>query len=216
MRCLIIETASRWCSIALAEDGALVAYHHEVLGRGHAERLLPAIAALPDGGRAHALRVNRGPGSFTGVRIGLVAARALGLAWGAPVHAYDGLVALSAAAQAADPALARWPHAVAVPGGHGEFFLQRFAPDAQAVSSPVAMLPEDARAYCAGCAIISTDADVAAALDPVGHSILLEADARHALLLQPEQLFPDGAPAYVRPPDATPAKSLEPRPLPHE
>ncbi len=46
------------------------------------------IAELPDKGRAERIVVSLGPGSFTGVRIGLAAARALGLAWQAEVLGY--------------------------------------------------------------------------------------------------------------------------------
>ena len=76
MRILAIETATEACSVALFEEGALVDARHEVLGRGHAERLVPMIAELPDRGRAEEIRVSLGPGSFTGVRIGVAVARA--------------------------------------------------------------------------------------------------------------------------------------------
>uniref|UniRef100_UPI00359301A6 tRNA (adenosine(37)-N6)-threonylcarbamoyltransferase complex dimerization subunit type 1 TsaB n=1 Tax=Blastomonas sp. TaxID=1909299 RepID=UPI00359301A6 len=80
---LVIDAATEACSVALFERDALIASDHAVLGRGHAERLIPMIAALPERGRADTILVNCGPGSFTGVRVGLAAARALALAWGA-------------------------------------------------------------------------------------------------------------------------------------
>ncbi|MBA3898514.1 MAG: tRNA (adenosine(37)-N6)-threonylcarbamoyltransferase complex dimerization subunit type 1 TsaB, partial [Sphingomonadaceae bacterium] len=52
---LAIETASAACSVALIDGSTIVAAAHEVVGRGHAERLLPMIAALPGGGRADAI-----------------------------------------------------------------------------------------------------------------------------------------------------------------
>ena len=84
MRILVIDTATQALSVALLEDGQPIGHFHEIVGRGHAEALLPAIAALPDGGRADAIAVDVGPGSFTGVRIGIAAARALALAWSVP------------------------------------------------------------------------------------------------------------------------------------
>jgi len=61
---LVIETATAACSVALVEDGRVVAALHEVVGRGHAERLLPMIAELPDGGRARHILVDVGPAAL--------------------------------------------------------------------------------------------------------------------------------------------------------
>ena len=80
MRTLVIDTATRACSVALFDGKQLLAAQHEVIGRGHAERLLPLIAALPDNGKAEQIMVDVGPGSFTGIRVGVAAAKALGLA----------------------------------------------------------------------------------------------------------------------------------------
>ena len=52
MRILAIETATEACSIALFDQGQLIDARHEVLGRGHAERLVPMIAELPEKGHA--------------------------------------------------------------------------------------------------------------------------------------------------------------------
>jgi len=88
MRTLVIDTATRACSVALFDDENVIAAAYEVIGRGHAERLLPLIAALPDNGKADRVMVNVGPGSFTGIRVGVAAAKALGLAWHIDVHGY--------------------------------------------------------------------------------------------------------------------------------
>ena len=99
MRLLAIDSATEACSAALFEDGRLVAGTREVIGRGHAERLVPMIAELPGRGKADRIVVSLGPGSFTGVRIGLAAARALGLAWGAEVLGYPTLALIAAMAR---------------------------------------------------------------------------------------------------------------------
>eukprot|EP01035_Chromulina_nebulosa_P007130 gene7130-9613_t len=66
MLTLVIETATAACSVALIADGAIVAARHEVVGRGHAERLLPMIAELPGGGRADHILVDGGPPQRSG------------------------------------------------------------------------------------------------------------------------------------------------------
>ncbi len=85
---------------ALFDGTTLVDGRFELLHRGHAERLVPMIAELPGKGRADRILVSLGPGSFTGVRIGLAAARALGLAWGSEVLGYPTLALVAAMAQA--------------------------------------------------------------------------------------------------------------------
>jgi len=124
-RLLVIETATAACSVALLVGGAVLAERHEVVGRGHAERLVPMIGELPGGGRADAILVDVGPGSFTGVRVGLAAARGLAIGWGVPVHGYSSLALIAAAGFASDPDLDRL--SVVLEGGHGEVFVQHFA-----------------------------------------------------------------------------------------
>jgi len=102
---LALSTSSPALSIALVGGCQVIARHHELIGRGHAEALVPAIAALLAGRRADAIIVDIGPGSYTGIRIGIAAARALGVAWGVPVHGVSALSLVAAQAFAADPAL---------------------------------------------------------------------------------------------------------------
>ncbi len=103
---LALSTSSPALSIALVDGGHVLARHHALIGRGHAEALVPAIAALLGDQRVDSIIVDIGPGSYTGIRIGIAAARALGVAWGVPVHGASALSLVAAQAFAADPLLA--------------------------------------------------------------------------------------------------------------
>ncbi|UYY57970.1 tRNA (adenosine(37)-N6)-threonylcarbamoyltransferase complex dimerization subunit type 1 TsaB [Sphingomonas sp. S2-65] len=136
MTTLVIETATAACSVALLRDGAVVAHRHEVVGRGHAERLIPMVAELPAQGRPDHILVDVGPGSFTGVRVGLAAARGLAIGWGCAVRGYSSLALLAASAFHADSDLESL--AVVLEGGHGEVFMQSFASSPFREESPLA------------------------------------------------------------------------------
>ena len=125
MRTLVIETATRACSVALFDEGSRtsMAHGHEIIGRGHAERLIPMIATLPERGHARTIAVSIGPGSFTGLRIGIAAARALAVAWGSEVRGYPSLAIVAAQAFAKHPGS---PMTVCMNAGHGEYFVQNF------------------------------------------------------------------------------------------
>jgi len=152
MRQLAIECASEACSVALFDDTQLVAHEHLELGRGHAERLIPLISELPGKGKAERILVSLGPGSFTGVRIGLAAARALGFAWGAHVIGFPTLALVAATARETHAGKAL---TVCMNGGHGEWFVQDFdesgLPHAEQISLPLAdALTRPAQSLIAG------------------------------------------------------------------
>ena len=89
MRLLAIDTALDACSVAVVSGPRIVA-ETDVIGRGHAERLvamIEAVMAKADCGFSDLDRiaVTVGPGSFTGIRVGLATARGLALAAGKPL-----------------------------------------------------------------------------------------------------------------------------------
>lgn len=202
MRQLAIECATQACSIALFEDGELIAHFHNILGRGHAERLVPLIADMPDKGKAQRILVSRGPGSFTGVRIGLAAARALGFAWGSPVLGYPTLALVAATARSRYPGKAI---STAMGGGHGEFFCQNFGGDGLPQSEPATLPPEEAAAHALHAIIAGTSAEEVQIERGHGIAALMHPDARHALTLPDALITDDLTPIYGREPDAKPS-----------
>lgn len=108
MLILALDTAGENCAVALARAGDglhVLARRCETIGRGHAERLMPMIGeALAEAGLGYGdlqrIVVTTGPGSFTGTRIGVAAARALALALSVPAVGVSVLDALIEAARA--------------------------------------------------------------------------------------------------------------------
>ncbi|MEL6708781.1 MAG: tRNA (adenosine(37)-N6)-threonylcarbamoyltransferase complex dimerization subunit type 1 TsaB [Pseudomonadota bacterium] len=207
MRVLAIETASEACSVALFDGGHVIAHDHRVLGRGHAEHLIVMIGALPQKGRADQILVSLGPGSFTGVRVGLAAARALGIAWGATVLGYPTLALIAAMARTQEP---DDPGAVTVcvNGGHGEWFVADFDAEGLQQAPVVSLRPEAAALRPVHARLAGNRAkDLAAQLanEELETSETLP-DARWALRLPEACLTGDLTPIYGRAPDATPQK----------
>lgn len=200
MKTLVIDTATSACSVALFEGDRPVARAHDVVGRGHAERLVPMIAALPGQGRAEVILVDVGPGSFTGVRVGLAAAIGLGIGWGLPVLGYSSLALV---AVAAFEALAAERLAVVLEGGHGEVFMQRFSATPFAATEPlVSLRPEAALAQLEGLTAVGSGVRHLIALDPAVRAVEALPDAAHALMLPEPMRALSPRPVYGRAPDA--------------
>lgn len=199
MRQLIIDTASEACSVALVDDGHVVDFRHEIIGRGHAERLVPAIAELDGGGRAERISVGCGPGSFAGVRIGIAAARGLALGWGASLEGFStlGLVAAAAAA----PIRAEGGALVVMEGGHGQWFVQPFDADLAPLGAAASLLPAEAIALDAAL-VVGNRAEDFVAQRGYGHALAALPDARVFASLPASALFGEPQPIYGREPDA--------------
>jgi len=196
---LVIESATAACSAALLGEGdALIDERHELVGRGHAERLVPMIAELLAGRTPSSILVDCGPGSFTGVRVGLAAAHGLAIGWRVPVAGFSSLALLAAASGETQVA-------VALQGGHGELFVQAYGGDPLAPLDDLRSLtPEAAAAEIAEEFVIGSGAEALVAARGTGRwaeAVPRASDAR-SLLAAARSLAP--RPIYGRAPDAKP------------
>ena len=140
-RLLIFDTSGGACSAAVWSDGSVIAERYAAMPRGQAERLLPMIEeALTAAGLAHrrldALGVTRGPGAFTGIRIGLAAARGLALALGIPAIGVTTFEALAVRAPGGC--------AVAIDTKRNDVYFQLFGPGGASDGEPGILTPAGA------------------------------------------------------------------------
>jgi tRNA threonylcarbamoyl adenosine modification protein YeaZ len=151
MRVLAIDTALAACSAAVLDSacGVSLASESMQMVRGHAEALLPLVSRVMQQAGIRFVDLERiavttGPGSFTGLRVGISAARAIALAAGRPAIGVTTLAAY-AAPYAAHPAQI----AVAIDARHKHVYLQVFAQGQPLTPARIASLAE-AEALCAG------------------------------------------------------------------
>jgi len=196
---LVIDSATAACSVALlAADGALLGERHQLVGRGHAERLLPMVADLIGRSRPDSILVDCGPGSFTGVRVGLAAAHGLAIGWGVPVAGFSSLALIAAASGERDVA-------VALTGGHGELFVQGWSGDPIAPLGELASLaPDAAAAAVAAELVLGSGAEALVAARGRGRWAEAWPRAADAWTLPPALRALPARPIYGRAPDAKP------------
>lgn len=137
---LVIDTSGPVCAAGIYDAGgdALVAAKSETLGKGHAERLIPMIdEVLRDGGRTlkdmTRIGVTTGPGSFTGIRVGVAAARGFALSLGIPAIGVTTLQVVAEEVLEIGPPV---PVVAAIDAGRAEIFAQAFLPDGEALTEP--------------------------------------------------------------------------------
>src|SRR5438067_3721928 len=194
---LAFDTSSAACTAALFdENGACVARRDELIGRGHSERLVPMLAEMLDGRTATRILVGVGPGSFTGIRVGIAAAHGLAIGWGAELAGMSSL-ALLAAGTKTDGEVA-----ATVIGGHGELFVQQFD-CAGEPTSEIANLPP-AAAAAATTAELVVGSGAAQLIDARGWGEARQAwpSAANTLKLPPALRSLPPKPVYARAPDA--------------
>jgi tRNA threonylcarbamoyl adenosine modification protein YeaZ len=192
---LAFDTSSSACTAALFDEtGECIERGDELIGRGHSERLVPMIADLLAGRSADRIIVGVGPGSFTGIRVGIAAAHGLAIGWGAELAGMSSLALLAAGVDR--------EVAAAVSGGHGELFVQEFDADLRPSSELRNLVPAVAAAETKASLVIGSGAQQL--IDARGWGEARDAwpSAANALQL-PESLRDLPAkPVYARAPDA--------------
>lgn len=218
MRVLAIDTALNACAAGVldAETGAVLAEESLSLERGHAEALLPLVDRVVSGieGRFAAIdrvAVTVGPGSYTGLRVGISAARAIGLAAGAPVVGVTTLSALLAPLVATGE---RRIAAAAIDARHGGVYMQAVAPGGRTVVPASHLSLRDAVRHLGSGPVVITGsgaAVIAAEAIEAGVSVDLNLAelspdiawvARLGAIADPGHALPK--PLYLKGPDAKP------------
>ena len=194
---LAFDTSSAACTAALFDDARVcIARRDEVIGRGHSERLVPMIAELLDGRKAQRVLVGVGPGSFTGIRVGIAAAHGLSIGWDAEISGMSSLALLAAGVE---------DHrniATAIIGGHGELFVQEFTPAIEPIGSVASLRPEAAASVTEAPTVAGSGAEQLVAARGWGEAIAALPSASNALLLPPNLGSLAAKPVYARAPDA--------------
>lgn len=224
MRVLAIDTALDACSAAVldTERAGIIAHESLAMQRGHAEALMPLIKRVMDRAALDFARLDRiavtiGPGSFTGLRVGIAAARGIGLAANRPVVGLSTLAVFATPLIAADDTL---PVVAAIDARHQQVYLHIFGPGGRTLAGPrVSPLREAVRAAANSGAprIVGTAAAMLAAAWPADERAPRAVEQRSAPQIDwVAQLgaaaLETGAPPkplYLRAPDAQPQEAAQ-------
>lgn len=214
VKVLGLDCTGASCSAGIAIAGTIRARRFAAMERGQAEALMPMVQAVLEEAALEVLQldliaVTIGPGSFTGVRTGLAAARGLALAAGRPVM---GVTSFAAVAEAVRARTSGRPLVVALESKRQELFLRRVGPEG---ADEGALVPtEQWRAFVPAAAVLAGDGAVrlGAALARPRTDILSAAavDAAHVACLAAGRwraglALPAPRPLYLRAPDTTQA-----------
>ena len=197
---LALDTSTPACTAALfAADGSLFARADQVIERGHAEYLAPMIADLLGGHVPACILVGIGPGSFTGLRIGIACAHGLAVGWDVPIHGMSSLALLAAGAPGGGPV------AVAVSGGHGEIFVAEYKrPGLKPAGVFANLTPAAAAELIRAPLVVGSGAEALVKARGSGEAIDLLPAAADALSLPLDLRNLPPSPIYARAPDARP------------
>jgi len=219
MNILALDTSMGACSAALLRESGgatAVVAREERMARGHAEALMPMLAELMkeaklDFAELDLIAATLGPGSFTGVRIAIAAARGLALATNAKLWGTDSLTVM---AQSVLADHAGSPFAISVDAHRFMLYLGVFDSDGVQIEGPLLVTPEDAAAkisrnlhaaFGSGAAILAeAAADIGIEIEASRPDLQPDAAMLAVLALQSHATLPTLRPLYLRPPDAKP------------
>ena len=144
MKILAIDSATAACSAAVWSGDGIAAHRFETMARGHAVHLMPMVRDVmaESGLEFHDLdfiATTTGPGGFTGLRIGLAAARALAMAAKLPIVGYS---TLETVARSPRRDANRRPVLVVLDAKRTDFYFQLFKPDGAAMGPPATAAPD--------------------------------------------------------------------------
>ena len=195
---LAFDTSSAACTAALFDgSGECVARKDERIERGHAERLVPMLDELLARRRADRIVVGVGPGSFTGIRVGIAAAHGLAIGWNCELMGMSSLALLAAGAETDSDV------AAAVIGGHGEIFVQQFNGSTREPAGELMNLPPPAAAASTSAKlIVGSAARILVDTRGWGEAIDALPSAADALKLPESLRSLAPKPVYARAPDA--------------
>jgi len=219
MRVLAIDTALGACACAVldTDQGGIVASESLPMVRGHAEALMPLVSRVMVIANLAFVEIDRiavtvGPGSFTGLRVGVSAARAIALAAGRPAVGLTTLTAFAAPHIAGDDTT---PLMAVIDARNNNVFMQLFGTGGRSLISPrLISIPEAVRAAAGGAArLVGSAADAIAAAWPASQPLPTLVDQQSAPDIEwvarlGAAATADGSavpkPLYLRAPDAQP------------
>jgi tRNA threonylcarbamoyl adenosine modification protein YeaZ len=222
MRVLAIDTALEACSAAVLDldRGGVIASETTVMARGHAEAVMPMIARVMDAAGIEFADLDRvavttGPGSFTGLRVGISAARGIALAAGKPALGLSTLAGFAAPLIAEDDST---QVVAAIDARHDHVYLQVFGAAGRTLVAPrIASLRDAVRAAMTGPArIVGSGARLMAAAWPKEADAPLQVQQRGApdigwiaRLAAASEGYGPPKPLYLRAPDARPQEAAQ-------
>lgn len=212
---LVIDTSGPCCSTALydLDAKAVVAEISENLGRGHAERLMPMLDELLSNTQQNWQNITRlgvinGPGSFTGLRVGLATARGLALALGVPCNTLSVFEAFDA--ELGD----KGELGVVMDARRDQIWMQCFA-NGSALGEPQALATADVAEALPSSVNRLAGSAAAMVAERLGRGARIESGAPSPSIAAVAKRIADHAPAghkpvalYLRAPDAKPQKPM--------